>query len=654
MGGFSGKTSPHPNYKLLIQSFWAPFLLLHLGGPDTITAYSLEDNELWPRHLLGLVFQVGAAFYVFIRSWGKNGLTFIAIPVFISGIIKYGERTWVLRSSSSKQFRDSLLSPPDPGPDYAEYVEKKIADKDLVALPPEMGLPSADAKTSNDYLSQANYLFERLQYLFADLILGYNDATDCQSMICNKSSLEAFTLVEVELGFLYDVLYTKAAIVYTRYGILLRCISCVSSASALVTFSIIVHKLGHAPVLDVSITYLLLVGALVLEVYALIILLYSDWTKLWFVKHGKNYSLDQVRDVKRWSGRIAQYNLMRFCHKFKEETSAGIKVLKYLGLDEEFEKYQNTTWQNVDVKIKQLIFQQLKKKSMTMIKGNKYDISLCKEFLTSRGDYILKEMKRLELLRWSTVDVEFDQSLLLWHIATELCYHGDNYIGKYQDSDNVGHLKSLSVYRSISRCLSDYMLYLLVMSPNMLPKGIGELRYRDTRAEVIRFFKQKRDKIKSGINIACQELLGVDTDMSLEDIKGDGTKSVLFQGCKLAKQLQSLCEPQKGGWSCEKKWVMIAKVWVEMLSYTAVHCGWKEHAQQLRRGGELITHVCLLMAHLGLSDQYQTQKQYLNRLRKRPKPRLFEELYDHVSGSSSKCVLQCLICIPPTCDCIYS
>ena len=32
--------------KFVITAFWAPFFLLHLGGPDTITAYFLDDNEL--------------------------------------------------------------------------------------------------------------------------------------------------------------------------------------------------------------------------------------------------------------------------------------------------------------------------------------------------------------------------------------------------------------------------------------------------------------------------------------------------------------------------------------------------------------------------------------------------------------------------------
>jgi hypothetical protein len=34
--------------------FWAPFLIIHLGGKDTITALAIEDNNLWLRHLLNL------------------------------------------------------------------------------------------------------------------------------------------------------------------------------------------------------------------------------------------------------------------------------------------------------------------------------------------------------------------------------------------------------------------------------------------------------------------------------------------------------------------------------------------------------------------------------------------------------------------------
>ncbi|GKB41545.1 hypothetical protein Tco_0886487 [Tanacetum coccineum] len=37
--------------------FLAPFLLLHLGGPDSITVFALEDNELSLRHFVEIVFQ---------------------------------------------------------------------------------------------------------------------------------------------------------------------------------------------------------------------------------------------------------------------------------------------------------------------------------------------------------------------------------------------------------------------------------------------------------------------------------------------------------------------------------------------------------------------------------------------------------------------
>ncbi|KAM0907322.1 hypothetical protein ACQ4PT_016195 [Festuca glaucescens] len=42
-----------------LVAFWAPFLLLHLGGPDNITTYALEDSKLWKRHFLTLVLVVG-------------------------------------------------------------------------------------------------------------------------------------------------------------------------------------------------------------------------------------------------------------------------------------------------------------------------------------------------------------------------------------------------------------------------------------------------------------------------------------------------------------------------------------------------------------------------------------------------------------------
>ncbi|KAL4652141.1 hypothetical protein ACB092_01G211400 [Castanea dentata] len=60
-----------------LTTFWAPFLLLHLGGQDIVIAYVVQVNELWLRHLLGLIFQLGVALYTFHSSWNGNWLSML-------------------------------------------------------------------------------------------------------------------------------------------------------------------------------------------------------------------------------------------------------------------------------------------------------------------------------------------------------------------------------------------------------------------------------------------------------------------------------------------------------------------------------------------------------------------------------------------------
>jgi hypothetical protein len=41
-----------------LEALWAPILLLHLGGQDGITAHSIQDNQMWKRHVLTAISQV--------------------------------------------------------------------------------------------------------------------------------------------------------------------------------------------------------------------------------------------------------------------------------------------------------------------------------------------------------------------------------------------------------------------------------------------------------------------------------------------------------------------------------------------------------------------------------------------------------------------
>ena len=77
-----------------LMAFWAPFLLVHLGGQDSITAYSFEDNRLWLRHLQTLVMQIIGAAYVLYKYIPRSQalIRVASILMFVVGGLKYGER----------------------------------------------------------------------------------------------------------------------------------------------------------------------------------------------------------------------------------------------------------------------------------------------------------------------------------------------------------------------------------------------------------------------------------------------------------------------------------------------------------------------------------------------------------------------------------
>ena len=254
------------NESIQLTAFWAPFLLLHLGGPDTITAYSLEDNELWLRHLLGLGVQTGVALYIFVLAWTASHLSVLSILIFCAGIIKYGERTWVLRSANNEQLRESMLIPTKPDPNYSkfmrEYTLKKFEGFHVKAShvieAQVVHIPEVENKFIPDAteLVKADDLFQNFKRLFVDLLLSSDDRKKSQYFFKEISLDEAFKVIEMELGLMYDMLYTKAKIIHSSQGRVLRLISFSLTSITLAFFSFIdMHKYSNA---DLVITFLLL------------------------------------------------------------------------------------------------------------------------------------------------------------------------------------------------------------------------------------------------------------------------------------------------------------------------------------------------------------------------------------------------------------
>lgn len=636
-----------------LMAFWAPFLLLHLGGPDSITSYSLEDNELWWRHLLGLVVQVSVAVLIFLESLPSPRLWIPAILVFIAGFLKFGERTLALRSASMDELRDSMIPKPDPGPNYAkfmgEYVSRREAGlnayikRENEPLPP-VKEPGTETVGLSDVklIHKGNHFFRIFKRLAVDLVLSYRDRLESQSFFWSRTPAQAFRIIEVELSFLYDILHTKALHVHCSRGRFLHSLS-----FSLIFFTLVLFrqcdKEGYKSA-DVTITYVLLCAALVLEIISIVFLLISDWTIVWLErKHLDSLAAAIIQHVNwilpngkpRWSNSMRQYDLIRYCrrrrpvskilvlrinlpslpHLFSGKLKdTNVKIIEYFPkVREMWRNYWYISYLDVPDYLKKLIFEELKRKAQ-----DAQDSSDLKGLRSCRGDVALKHESCTNLM-WS-VEKEFDESIMLWHIATNLCYQTEDPSSEQLSREeqlredqrtNFGeiHVKienfnceedqmcNTKWRAKISWMVSNYMMYLLVLKPSMMPPGIGKIRFQDTCAEAEKFFEseeQARDD-----KHACLLLLDVETEVEPIEVKGDRSKSVLFDACRLAKELRQL--------DADKRWRVASAVWLEMLGYAAINCRAYSHAKQLSMGGELLTHVWFLMVHMGIGEQYRIE-----------------------------------------------
>lgn len=85
-----------------------------------------------------------------------------------------------------------------------------------------------------------------------------------------------------------------------------------------------------------------------------------------------------------------------------------------------------------------------------------HDVARYKRFNNLRGQRTLRKNRQLA---WS-LNKQFDHSVILWHTATDLCFH-------YQSTTTSRRQECVTG----SRVISNYMIYLLSVHPEMLMTG---------------------------------------------------------------------------------------------------------------------------------------------------------------------------------------
>ncbi|XVE48775.1 hypothetical protein DITRI_Ditri01bG0029600 [Diplodiscus trichospermus] len=579
------------NLKNGLVVFWTPFLLWHLGSPHNITAYSLEDNDMWLRHLLGMVFLVLEAIYIYIRFRSDTALNFLAAPIFFAGVIKYGERIWALRSASEKQLMKSVCFYEGKASLHEKIIRRGLPESTINNCFEGRGNGTDQLKL----LREAYSSFIVFRPLFLGLRFGLSSKFyDDKVYINSKSAEQAFQLVGTELGYLYDLLFTKMPIHHPKRSVYLRVFCFLSAVSSLIAFSVVEVK--SAQPVDIVITYSLLLGAICLDVFSFIMHAFSTWTIIWLPipenKVKKLYSMAVASRMHYIEGKMAirsmaQHDLIYYYAEAK--TQKFMEAVRIIDTGNVLQKYGHTNWKTVDSELKQFIYSHLKKKAEKNLKPEELD-----KLLNGKGENILAEEGLIGDTQELQVDqADFIQRIFFWHFATELLYYDD--VDRFRRG-NLGQ------FCQIAKTLSDYMMYLVLARPFMLPKGLGEVINEQNFKQAKDFFPEMRQKVTTkDFSQVRKEFTAAVLGYKPFGRKSNTSFEMIGAGSTFAQKLRSLVTDQR--WDHEEKWEMISKMWMEMMIHAASHCSWKEHAQQLRHGGELLTHVALLMAHLGLTTQ---------------------------------------------------
>ncbi|KAF8106083.1 hypothetical protein N665_0147s0040 [Sinapis alba] len=544
------------NHELL--AFWAPFLLLHLGGPDTITALALEDNELWRRHLFGLLCQAVSTLYVLFLSIPSA----VSAPtglMIVAGVIKFVERIRALYLASSGKFTGSVLRKNEeimrkenPTAVFPIGLTRELRDLEVVqyayklfniskGLVPDLRLASrgwVESKRrlkwkrcrcpmSKEDLSEAHEVLNRT-FMFrrwSEYIHGYNLIE-----FCLRISPKKIHRPEGYIRSFIDLKVTRG-LALVGQGMYSCFASMEGGAATTATTCCIIRN-----------AWVLLFFPLLLLLAPLVLLL--DLLLLG----------------------IGQF-------------------LEFFGVQDEITEIIFKSSDRLPKDLWKFIHNEVRFKSRVAV-----DRERAKRISSARGEWTLSQPQRSgtaeltvgrTLLQYVSL-VDYGQSILLWHLATDLIYRTEITILTEEQY----------ISKEVSKMLSDYMMYLMMMKPALMSAvaGTAKMKFSETCSVARTFFG---DDDFSDVTEACEELLSNRRNMMVFYM---GDESTLEDACKLAEELLRM-ERRSGEGSI---WGLVSRVWVELLCYAANHCDSKQHVAQLSQGGELVSFVWLFMAHLGI------------------------------------------------------
>ncbi|KAJ1277031.1 hypothetical protein BS78_05G263000 [Paspalum vaginatum] len=479
------------------QQLWVPSILAHLASPDNITALSLEDNKLSRRLYFSATVQIIKIIWLMYKQLkivtSKGALFWASVVMAAVSVCKYAEKVAAFWKADFGNIGSS---------------SKNVKKKPQLAL----GCWKEVVLGNEQALLLAHQLLDITKAAFADkFYLGKEELEQLKQdtnlkeiffvhEVKNRTGWKNMCkVVEMELSLMYDILYTKAAVIHNWRGFAVRVVSPVVTTTVIVLFCLTAGSTDGQSTADVIITYVLLCTTLLLDVRWLFRAAASTWTYTFFdsipcLRHqvccsGRWHrlrcfleSLDPLPlrmhggGYRLWSGTMGQYNLFHECTQVKGTASSlWTRLAKKLKSLDALKEYRYSGLFNLDERsnndVKVLLFEQIQEAFKmdipiipppTMMPHPCYPPPPACPPAPCPLPQAEAHKRRRELDEELDFLPEFQELILIWHVATDVflsCSH----------DGQVTHDDVHRRYVKAIRAMSDYMAFLAAVRPDMLP-----------------------------------------------------------------------------------------------------------------------------------------------------------------------------------------
>ncbi|KAK3433972.1 hypothetical protein EUGRSUZ_D01245 [Eucalyptus grandis] len=363
-----------------------------------------------------------------------------------------------------------------------------------------------------------------------------------QHMLFEENGERVFRVIEVELAFLFDLFYTKYPVnLHQRrsvYRLLLLPIRI--TIPVLLLYFAIFYKL----VLVAVVTALLMMSILVVELTQFSIMIFSEWAKV-------TYICNYVRN-ERWRRNGCAGKLIKILCRVRLVKPWGRKLR---------DGQKEIAPTNLSKQVKKAIAQSLRRDFTGYLEKGQASLR-CNDLFVE--------------LSWACDLETTTHVIMVWHVATTFCEHEVPCAQLSQEQrDNF----------DTATKLSQYLAYLVVFAPRLLPGHPCRTEYIFGRA-----VSEAKEKL-GGFSISMEERIqklkkGIDNEQCQE--------TIVARGVRLGMQLVNAVAGEG------RIWKVLADFWVDMMLYVAPSNDTAAHAKYLTIGGEFVTHIWVLVSHMGI------------------------------------------------------